>query len=71
MTPRGHARAGHVAARVEFHERAHDQAIFARFQRAHAVGKRFGKHGNGAIGKIDGSAAKARFADRAAVAVRT
>src|SRR5580704_10183385 len=56
-----HARAGHVAARVEFHQRAHDEAIFARLERTHSVGKRFGKHGDGAIGKINAGAAETRF----------
>ena len=30
-------------------------------QRAHAVGKRFGEHGDGAVGKINGGAAQTGF----------
>jgi hypothetical protein len=44
------------------HDGAHDQALFARLQGAHAVGKGFGKHGNGAIDEVNGIAAEARFA---------
>ena len=50
-----------AASGVEVHEHAHDQAIFAGLQRAHAIGKRFGEHGDGAIGEIDGSATEARL----------
>src|SRR6267143_424168 len=56
-----HAGRFHAAGGIEFHQRAHDQAIFARFQRTHAAGKSLGKHGHGAIGKIDGGPSKARF----------
>src|ERR1700719_2890047 len=56
-----HAGAAHVAGGVELHESAHDQAVFVRFQGAHSIGKRFGKHGDGAVGKIDGGAAQASF----------
>src|SRR5690242_3139049 len=56
-----HAR-GLLAARdVKVHEHAHDQAIFAGLQRAHAIGKRFREHRYGTIGEIDGSAAQARL----------
>src|SRR5579863_124374 len=57
-----HAGAGDVACGIELHERAHDQAVFARIQRADAAGKRFGKHGNGAIDEVHGVAAEASFA---------
>jgi hypothetical protein len=50
-----------VAGGVEFHEGGHDEAIFAGLERAHAVRKGFGKHGNGAVGKIDGRSAEAGF----------
>ncbi len=47
---------------VDLHDRAHHQAIYVRIQRADAVGKFLGQHGHGAIRKINGSAAQARFA---------
>ena len=56
-----HARGFHAAGRIEFHQRAHHQAIFARFQRAHSVRKSFRKHGHGAVRKIDGGPAQSRF----------
>ena len=63
------ARALDVAVLVEFDERAHDQAVFLRLERADAVGKSFGKHGDGAVGEIDAGAAQASFlVERGAVA---
>src|SRR6202158_6324485 len=43
---------------VEFHERAHDQAILARLERTHAIRKGFRKHRDGAIGEVNGGAAE-------------
>src|SRR6266851_5573466 len=57
-----HARGFHVAGGVEFHERAHNQAIFAGLQRTHTVRKSLGKHGDGTVGKVNGSAAETRVA---------
>src|SRR5216684_1254229 len=56
-----HARGFHVAGGVEFHERAHDEAIFVGLEGTHAVREGFGKHGDGAIGEVNGSAAEACF----------
>ncbi len=56
-----HARGFHVAGGVEFHERAHHEAIFAGLKRTHTIRKGFGKHGDGAIGEVNGSAAQTRF----------
>ncbi len=52
----------HAPGSIEMHDGAQDEALFARIERAHAVGKRFGKHGNGAIDEVDGIAAQAGFA---------
>jgi len=57
-----HPGAEHAAGRVELQDGAEDEALFARFQRAHAVGKSFGKHGDSAIEEVDGVAAEASFA---------
>ncbi len=54
--------AHHISVGVHFHDRAHHQAIHLRIQRANAVRKLFRKHRHGAIGKINGGAAQARFA---------
>src|SRR6202165_251041 len=43
---------------VEFHERAHDQAILARLERTHAIRKGLRKHRNGAIGEVNGGSAE-------------
>ena len=51
-----------LPARVHFHDHAHHQPVDFRIQRADAVGKLLGQHGHGAIRKINGSAAQARFA---------
>ena len=51
-----------MAGGIELHDCAHDQALFVGIERTHAVGKRFGKHGHGAINEIDGVATQARFA---------
>src|SRR5712692_8179459 len=56
-----HARGLHVAGGVEFHERAHHQAIFMGFERTHAIRKGFRKHRDGAIGKVNGCAAETRL----------
>src|SRR5260370_1235027 len=56
-----HARGFHIAGGVEFHERAHDQAIFVGLEGTHAVREGFGKHGDSAIGKVNGGAAEACF----------
>src|SRR5947207_841049 len=58
---RSHARGFHVAGGVEFHQRAHDQAIFTGLERAHAVRKSFRKHRDSAVGEVNGSAAETRF----------
>ena len=50
------------AVRVEFHDRAHHQAVLVRIERADSVREFLGQHGHGAIGKINGSAAQARLA---------
>ena len=50
------------AVRVEFHDRAHHQAVFLRIERADAVREFLGQHGHGAIRKINGSAAQPRLA---------
>ena len=50
------------AAGVELENGAHDQAIDARIERANAIGELLRQHGNGAVGKINGSAAEAGFA---------
>ncbi len=47
---------------VEFHDRAHHQAVFARIERADSVREFLGQHGLGAIRKINGSPAQTRFA---------
>ena len=47
---------------IEVHDGAHDQSVFARIERAHAVRESFGKHGNGAIDEVNGIAAEAGFA---------
>ncbi len=47
---------------IKMHDGAHDEALFARIERAHAIRKSFGKHGNGAIDEINGIAAEAGFA---------
>ena len=60
--PRHHHGSEHAPGGIEMHDGAHHQPLFARIQRAHAIGKRFGKHGNGAIDEVDGIAAQARFA---------
>src|ERR1700719_19900 len=57
----GHARAAHIAGGIEFHQSAHHQAVFVGLQGAHAVGKRFGEHRDGAVGKINGGAAQTGF----------
>src|SRR6059058_2499337 len=56
-----HPRRFLVARRVELHEHAHDQTVLARLQRTHAIRKRFGQHGHGAVGEINRGAAQARF----------
>src|ERR1700687_3011301 len=43
---------------VEFHERAHDQAILARLERTHAIRKGLRQHRNGAIGEVNGGSAE-------------
>ena len=50
------------SVRVQFHDRAHHQAVLLRIERANSVGEFFGQHGHGAIRKIDGSAAQPRLA---------
>src|SRR5215470_17508015 len=57
-----HPCAGHAAGGVEVHNGANHQTVFARLERAHAVGERFGKHWDGAVDKVDGVAAEAGFA---------
>ncbi len=57
-----HPGAERAACGIELHNGAHDEAFFPRLQRAHAAGKIFRKHGNGAIDEIDGVAAQTRFA---------
>src|SRR5215472_7550484 len=56
-----HPRRLQVARGVELHERAHDQTVLAGLQRTHAIRKRLGQHGHGAVGKINRSASQARF----------
>ena len=53
-----HARGFHVPGGVEFHERAHDQAILARLERTHAIRKGFRKHRDSAIGEVNGGSAE-------------
>ena len=55
-------RRDNFAVRVEFHDRAHHQAVFPRIERADAVREFFRQHGHGAIRKINGSAAQPRLA---------
>src|ERR1700694_987603 len=43
---------------VEFHERAHDQAILARLERTHDIRKGLRKQRNGAIGEVNGGSAE-------------
>ncbi len=52
----------HAAGGVEMHDGALDEAFFARIERAHAIGERFGKHGNGAVDEVDRIATEAGFA---------
>ena len=59
---RHHPGIEHASGGVEVHDGAQDEAFFARIERAHAVGQRFGKHGNGAVDEVDGIAAEAGFA---------
>src|SRR5215469_4431111 len=56
-----HPRRFQVSRGVELHKRAHDQTVLARLQRTYVIRKRFGQHGHGAVGKINRSAAQARF----------
>src|SRR5882762_11620835 len=56
-----HARRFHVPGGVEFHERAHDQAILVRLEGTHAIRKGFRKHRHGAIREVNGGAAETRL----------
>ena len=62
ITPGVNSGRDHFPGAVHFHDDAHHQPVDLRIERADAVRKLLGQHGNGAIGKIDRRAAQARLA---------